>query len=149
MAYFLNSNMEFFLMIYVSRKLLKSKLKENWFFLPSPPSDEDIHKMTGFVHRRHKPVRDRDRGREQHVSWWAVCLKLLVFDLVPDFSEYRKQSRLTIIRCCEKKPKKFNVISTCEVVPMIEESKHNRYLRLPCAWLWTVRIEKPQIYTRN
>ena len=43
----------------------------------------------------------------------------------------------------------MNLVSTCKVVPRIEESKHNCHLRLPCTRLQTAKLEKPKTYIRN
>ena len=89
-------------------------------------SDEDIHEMIGFV-----PCSSRiwETEEEQHVSRWAGCHR------------YKKWRKSTIIQNCEK-AKELNVISNCVVVPTIVESKHNRYLRLSCVRLLTVRDRK-------
>ena len=66
--------------------------------------------------------------------------------LVPDCPEYRNRRKPTIMQRCEK-AKKLNIITTCEVVPRTKESRHNRHLRLSCARLKTVNVEKPKTYT--
>ena len=79
--------------------------------------------------------------KEPHMSWWAVSWNLWVFDLVPDIPEYRKWRKQTKIQRCERNAKRLKITNTCEVVPRIEESKHNRQLRLPCTRQMTTRIE--------
>ena len=78
-------------------------------------------------------------------AWVSIFNQTLgVFDLVPDYFDYRKQRTSIIIRHCEK-AKKLNVISTCEVVTKIEECKHNCYLRLACARWYTMDDRKAKL----
>ena len=63
-------------MIHISRKLLHSKLGENWYcFLgrgsPYCPSDEDILEMTGFVPHRGRPTTDKQKAFH---TFWALTL---------------------------------------------------------------------------
>ena len=127
--------------------LLKiAQMRKLIFLAFSPPylSNENIHKMTrkqqlDFMHSGLWPCvrlsrvilcqtcRDRVAKRNRNNM-------ILRVGLVPDCSEYKKRRKLIIIQRCEK-AKKLNVISTSEVLQRIENSKHNRHLRLPCAKL--------------
>ena len=95
--------------------------------------------------RKHDNCRESEKSQNHHVSRKKTTTTFQIFGLVPDCPKRRKP---TIIQHSEK-AKKLNVINTYEVVPRIEESKHNLHLRLPCAIQLTTRIEKPKTRTIN
>ena len=74
-TYFLDSNMECFF-IHVSRKFWNPNYEkiDIFSFALHRPSNEDIHKMTGFVSRRSRPAGPSRRQRLDFIRWPCVEL---------------------------------------------------------------------------